>query len=331
MATTTREGRRIELRGTVQGVGVCPWIYRVAHEYGITGRVWNHASGVTVDAFADVGTLDRFIAALRATPPPAAVIAVLESDSLAVEDLNDFVIVRSTSGLERRVSIPPDLATCRTAPPRSSIPPTAAIATRSPTARTAGRASPSSRDVPYDRPATTMAPFVMCPACQREYDDPTDRRFHAQPNACPVCGPQLTSCTRRTATASVADDAIALPPGGAARGLHRRVKGIGGFQLACDATSRDAVPRLRARKHREEKPLAVMVRDLGAARRDRRARRAEAQRLLTSAERPIVLVAAARRRAARADVAPGQPAARRHAAVHAAASPAARRRSACRW
>jgi hydrogenase maturation protein HypF len=287
MATTTREGRRIELRGTVQGVGVRPWIYRVAHEYGVTGRVWNHASGVTIDAFGDVGTLDRFVTALRATPPPAAVIAAFESGSLAVEELNDFVIVHSSHGPERRVSIPPDLATCRDC--------TAEIFDRTnrryrypfTNCTNCGPRFTIATDVPYDRPATTMAPFAMCPACQREYDDPGDRRFHAQPNACPVCGPRLSVLESNGAPLDV-PDVIRFAAAEIAAGRIVALKGIGGFHLACDATSRAAVARLRARKHREEKPLAVMVRDIATAHQIALID-ADGQRLLESVERPIVL------------------------------------------
>src|SRR5262249_3046694 len=137
-------------------------------------------------------------------------------------------------------------------------------------------------DVPYDRAATTMAPFTMCPPCAREYADPSNRRFHAQPNACPRCGPQLRSVPP-------SDDAL----GSAVRALFEgrivAVKGIGGFHLPCDARSSEAVERLRLRKGREERPFAVMVRDLAQARRLAQLGDDEAT-LLRSVERPIVLV-----------------------------------------
>jgi hydrogenase maturation protein HypF len=282
-----------------------PWIYRVAHQFGVTGRVWNQASGVTIDAFADASTLDAFVAALHADLPPAAHIDEFATSVIPSETGNDFVIVHSSRGAGRRVSIPPDLATCADCAAEIVDPTNRRYRYPFTNCTNCGPRFTIATDVPYDRPATTMAPFVMCPACQREYDDPRDRRFHAQPNACPVCGPRL-SAMRPNGAPIDTPDPIRLAADAITLGRIVAVKGIGGFHLACDATSAAAVARLRERKHRDEKPLAVMVRDLAAA--ERLARLSDdARRLLSSIERPIVLVPRRDTAPLAAEVAPRNP------------------------
>ena len=171
------------------------------------------------------------------------------------------------------------------------------------------------RGVPYDRPLTTMAGFAMCPRCQAEYDDPADRRFHAQPNACPACGP-----TVRLGEAT-GDDAMRLAAAALLDGAIVAVKGLGGYHLACRADDEQAVARLRARKHREDRPFALMARDLAAARTLVELGEAEAA-LLAGARAPDRARAAARRRARRGGGRPAQRRARRDAALLAAAPPA---------
>ncbi|HEX2344554.1 MAG TPA: carbamoyltransferase HypF [Vicinamibacterales bacterium] len=288
MAIAHLQGRRIEVRGTVQGVGFRPWVYRVARQAHVTGRVLNHAAGVTIYAFGTPEELEDFCAALRVDPPPAARIQQLEWADIPSEQPAGFTIVASRDGLERVVSIPADLATCPACTGEIFDPSNRRYRYPFTNCTDCGPRFTIALDVPYDRPRTSMASFAMCADCQREYDDPADRRFHAQPNACPTCGPRLT-----------AEDALGVPwPGAdpialAARaiedGLIVALKGLGGFHLACDATSSRAVARLRERKRRDEKPFAVMVRDLAAA--EAIAVLGDAERaLLTSIERPIVLV-----------------------------------------
>ncbi|HEU4383682.1 MAG TPA: carbamoyltransferase HypF [Anaeromyxobacteraceae bacterium] len=282
------EGRRIEIRGTVQGVGMRPFVYRLARALGVRGRVRNDARGVTIEAFAEARALDDFQRRLRDERPPAAAFDEVRADPIAPEPVADFAIVASDSADERRVSIPPDLATC----------PACLAEVREPSDRRhrypftnctdCGPRFTIARDVPYDRAATTMAPFRMCEGCRREYQDPGNRRFHAEPNACPACGPRLSLRSASGEPVPGKD-----PLGAAAAALRQgrvvAVKGLGGFHLACDATSPEAVRRLRERKRREEKPLAVMARDLGEA--ERLAAISEAERdLLASVERPIVLL-----------------------------------------
>ncbi|HEU4731632.1 MAG TPA: carbamoyltransferase HypF [Kofleriaceae bacterium] len=280
-------GLRIEIRGTVQGVGFRPWVYRIARELGVAGRVHNHARGVTIEAFAGDAVLERLVARLREPPPPARVRDLVASP-IPVEPCEEFVIVHSAGEGPRALSIPPDLATC----------PDCEREIRDHRDRRAGYAFTNctacgprftiATGVPYDRPATTMAPFAMCPACRREYEDPSDRRFHAQPNACPVCGPRLALWS--PSGAPIPGDPIEGAAARIARGEIVAIKGLGGFHLACDATSDATLATLRARKHRDEKPFAVMIADLAVAHALAVLSHEEAA-LLASPERPIVLVA----------------------------------------
>jgi hydrogenase maturation protein HypF len=280
-------GLRIEIRGTVQGVGFRPWVYRVAHEIGVAGRVHNHARGVTVEAFGEPQQLDTLVARLREPTPPARVRELVAS-VIPAEPANDFVIVHSVEGGARALSIPPDLATCPDCEREIRDPANRRFHYPFTNCTACGPRFTIATGVPYDRPATTMSPFVMCPACQREYDNPHDRRFHAQPNACPVCGPKLALWDRDGqdlfATAPLYAAATRI-----AAGDIVAIKGLGGFHLACDARRGDTIALLRSRKHRDEKPFAVMVGDLAHARELAVLCDAE-EALLTSTERPIVLV-----------------------------------------
>jgi hydrogenase maturation protein HypF len=287
------EGRRFEIRGTVQGVGMRPFVWRLARACGVGGTVRNHAGGVTVEAYGPRPALDAFEARLRAERPPAARVRELTAEPVPFDASApaELAIVESGGADARRVTIPPDLATC----------PACLAEVRDPADRRhryaftnctdCGPRLTIALDVPYDRAATTMAPFPMCPACAREYADPADRRFHAEPNACPRCGPRL-SLLEPDGRPRASADPVVEAGAALADGRVVAVKGIGGFHLACDATSPAAVRRLRERKRREEKPLAVMARDLAEA--ERLADLSPTERdLLASVERPIVL---ARRR-----------------------------------
>ena len=299
----SRAGRRFRVTGTVQGVGFRPWVYRVARRTGVDGIVSNDSTGVTIEAFGDAACLDAFEASLGAQPPPAARVDRIETVPIPPRPMSGFRIAESAATAERRVSIPPDLATCD-----------ACLAElRDPLDRRHGYAFVNctdcgprftiTRDIPYDRAQTTMAAFAMCEACRAEYVSPESRRFHAEPNACPACGPRLAWRERlepvaapqaggapaREANAPATADPIARAAAALRAGEIVAVKGLGGFHLACDATSPVAVSRLRARKRRDEKPFAVMVCDLDEA--DRLAAVSTAARhLLSSVERPVVLV-----------------------------------------
>jgi hydrogenase maturation protein HypF len=265
-----------------------PFVFRLAVAEGLRGTVRNDAAGVTIEAFGDGEPLARFLARLRAERPPPARYDEVREEPLAGEGPGGFTIVESEGAGARRVSIPPDLATC----------PDCLRELRDPADRrhrypftnctSCGPRFTIARDVPYDRAATTMAPFALCADCLREYRDPSDRRFHAEPNACPRCGPRVW--LESSGGVRLDDeDPIAAAGRALARGKVVAVKGLGGFHLACDAGSPAAVATLRRRKRREEKPLAVMVADLAAARRLAALSPAE-EALLSGVERPIVLV-----------------------------------------
>jgi len=304
-AHTPPSGRRIEIRGIVQGVGFRPWVYRLAGAHGVGGWVRNDAGGVTIEAFGADHDLDAFVEGLRDAPPPAAHISELTCRAIEGRPALAFEIVASAPSAGRRVSIPADLATCPDCLREIRDPADRRFAYPFTNCTNCGPRFTIAIDIPYDRPNTTMAAFTMCPACQAEYASPADRRFHAQPNACPACGPRLW-LAEPDGGEIAATDPIASAAEAISRGLIVAVKGLGGFHLACDAANAQAVARLRMRKRRDEKPFAVMAADPAAAEAiavldD------EERRLLCSVERPIVL---ARRRATApiaANVAPGNP------------------------
>ncbi|HSG40369.1 MAG TPA: carbamoyltransferase HypF, partial [Thermoanaerobaculia bacterium] len=281
-------GRRIEIHGTVQGVGFRPWVYRLAREEGVGGRVRNDAAGVAIEAFGSQGALDSFVERLRTSPPAAAVIREIQCSVIPAEEASELVIVPSAMGEGgRKVSIPPDLATCPECEREIFDPRDRRYRYPFTNCTHCGPRFTIARDVPYDRAATTMAEFKMCPRCRSEYERVEDRRFHAQPNACPVCGPRVWAMSPEGVRFEGEDPFLV-----AARTLRAgrivAVKGIGGFHLACDATSSFAVDRLRERKRRDAKPFAVMVRDLEEAELVAELGKVERE-MLVSMERPIVL------------------------------------------
>ena len=280
-------GRRFEIRGTVQGVGFRPWVYRLAMANHVTGHVRNDASGVTIEVFGSSAAVDRFASRLLHEPPPAADIRATRSSTIAVERVTTFAIVRSDEGAFPALSIPADLATCDEC----------LTDVRGATDRRAGYAFTTctncgprftiAEDIPYDRERTTMRAFPLCEACRAEYERPSDRRFHAEATACPACGPRLVLLST-DGNVVASDDAVGTVVDALGAGAIVAIKGLGGVHLACDATSIDAVARLRARKRRDEKPFAVMVASLADAENIVQLSSAE-RRLLSGPERPIVL------------------------------------------
>jgi hydrogenase maturation protein HypF len=271
----------------------------------VQGRVLNDAAGVVIDAFAPNETLDRFIRRLTESAPPAAAITSLQSREIPLEPVHEFTIVESRPAAERRVSIPADLATCGDCLREMRDPANRRYRYPFTNCTNCGPRFTIALDVPYDRASTSMRAFELCPDCRREYENPEDRRFHAQPNACPACGPTLVAITP-SGESLTGEDPIELAGRLIGAGLTVALKGIGGYHLACDASSELAVLRLRRRKQRDEKPFAVMVRDLDEA--ERLALLGPADRaLLLAPERPIVLVR--RRNEARlaGALAPGNP------------------------
>lgn len=298
-------GRRIHIRGTVQGVGFRPWVYRVAGRLGVVGRVRNEPAGVSIEAFASDAVLDQFIEALRLDTPSSARVEELQIASIPEEDLDAFVIESSGAGGAKALSIPADLATCEDCKAEILDHEDRRFRYAFTNCTTCGPRFTIATGIPYDRAATTMSVFEMCAACQAEYENVEDRRFHAQPNACPECGPRL-SLIRCNGEVLSDRDPLEGAAGLLVRGAVVAVKGLGGFHLACDATDQEAIVRLRERKHRDEKPFAVMVSDVDAARTLAEIE-PEEEMLLTAPERPIVLVRALGKSRLAAAVSPNTP------------------------
>jgi hydrogenase maturation protein HypF len=274
-------GRRIAVTGTVQGVGFRPWVYRLARTLGVAGRVRNDAAGVVIEAFADGAVLDAFVARLGAEAPGR--VREVAWQPLAEVAPGGFAIDASAAAGAVALSIPPDLTTCAACLAEVADPADRHYQYPFTSCTYCGPRFTIALDLPYDRPLTTMAGFPLCPACAGEYHDPDDRRFHAQPIACPVCGPTLA--LEPPGPGAPLADAAALLRGGAIVA----VKGLGGFHLACRADDPVAVATLRARKHRDVKPFAVMVADLAAAQR-LAVLDADDLAVLAGPERPITLV-----------------------------------------
>jgi hydrogenase maturation protein HypF len=293
--------------GVVQGVGFRPFVYRIALEEGVTGFIGNDTDGVTIEVEGPERRVEAFLTRLRADAPPLARIDSIAVRELAVSDGElGFRIVSSEVRGRVSTGIPADAATCGDCLRELLDPADRRYRYPFLNCTNCGPRFTITRRIPYDRPQTSMARFPMCPACQREYDDPTNRRFHAQPNACWVCGPRVWVLQTADTEAVSGEEAVEQTIQMLAGGRIMAIKGIGGFHLSVDATSQDAVMRLRERKRRYGKPLAVMVRDLDAARK-LCALSAEEEELLTSAARPIVLAAKRAGRGIAEGVAPGIP------------------------
>jgi hydrogenase maturation protein HypF len=298
-------GRRIEIRGTVQGVGFRPWVVRLARRHGLTGSVRNDARGVWIEAFGPDTRLEQFILELREDTLPTARIVSLRETTINDRPSPAFVIEESSAEGKKALSIPPDLTTCSDCEREVLDPCDRRYRYAFTNCTSCGPRFTIATGIPYDRVRTTMASFEMCPACQREFDDVDDRRFHAQPNACPECGPSLQLVSLGD-DVMIAREPIDRAASLLAEGAIVAVKGLGGFHLACDATNDLAVAKLRDRKRRDAKPFAVMVRDISAA--EQAADLSDQERqLLTSPERPIVLVRRRRGVSISSEVSPDTP------------------------
>jgi len=281
-----RERWRITLRGTVQGVGFRPFVYQLATRLGVDGWVRNETGGVTVEAEGEGERLSRLLAGLVAEAPPLARVADVAVERLEPVGLTGFAILSSQGGTEVRALVPPDAALCSACRAELFDPIDRRHGYPFINCTHCGPRFTITAALPYDRPQTSMAAFPLCSDCAREYHDPRDRRFHAQPVACPACGPKAWYLRSGEEPRTDWREAAALD---LARGLVVAVRGLGGFHLACDALNPAAVARLRQRKRRPHKPLAVMARDLEAVRRYCVVT-PEEEALLTSPAAPIVLL-----------------------------------------
>ena len=295
----------ITVRGVVQGVGFRPFIYRLAMEEGLAGFIGNDTRGVTIEVEGPADRVEAFRRRLEAEAPPLSRIDSVIAECVPPKEEKNFRIVASAAGGQVSTGIPADAATCSDCLRELLDPNDRRYRYPFLNCTNCGPRFTITRRIPYDRPQTSMANFKMCPACQTEYDDPTNRRFHAQPNACPVCGPRVWLVTP-DGTDIASSDPVTETIERLLAGEIMAIKGIGGFHLAVDATNETAVMRLRERKHRYGKPLAVMVRDLDAAR-GICALTLQEENLLVTVARPIVIARGREESGIAPSVAPGIP------------------------
>jgi len=300
-----RAAVRLSVRGVVQGVGFRPFVYSLAQRHALTGWVRNTSAGVEILAEGAPADVEAFVEALPREAPPRSHIAAFERSGAEPEGATAFRILGSAVDPDAYQLVSPDIATCDDCRAELLDPRDRRYQYPFINCTHCGPRFTIIEDLPYDRERTTMRRFPLCPACRAEYEDSADRRFHAEPNACPVCGPRVRLVRRAEGGAEdgpgggVVELAEGKPddpaaPIGAAAALLRRgeilaVKGLGGFHLACDATDGDVVGRLKERKRRPHKALAVMFADLEQLRAHCRVSCAE-EELLASPEHPIVLL-----------------------------------------
>lgn len=280
---------RLKITGTVQGVGFRPFVYRLATAWHLTGWINNTSEGVLIEVEGSPGRLDKFMEQLQTDKPPISHIDRIERHNIAPNNDDSFKIVFSENGKNKSVVILPDLAVCPDCLREMLDPSDRRYLYPFINCTNCGPRFSIIKSLPYDRVNTTMKTFTMCEKCAAEYSEPSDRRFHAQPNACPDCGPHLELWNGRGQVLEKYNTALLK----AAEALHRgqivAVKGLGGFHLMVDATNDNAVRVLRQRKHREEKPLAVMFPDLNSIKSVCRVADAE-ETILQSIASPIVLL-----------------------------------------
>ncbi len=279
---------RISVRGVVQGVGFRPFVYQLAAKHSLKGWVCNTSGDVKIEVEGERRALDRFLDELVALAPPLARLEDVSVTSHTPQGYSGFEIRHSIAEEGKYQLVSPDIATCQPCLGEVLAPGDRRYRYPFTNCTNCGPRFTIIEDIPYDRPKTTMRSFKMCPQCQSEYDDPMDRRFHAQPNACPRCGPSL-KLVDNAGNPVPCDDALAAAARFLKEGKVLAIKGLGGFLLACDATSDKAVKLLRERKRRLFKPLAIMVATVDDAKKHCLVSEKEGE-LLTSPQCPIVLL-----------------------------------------
>ncbi|MBU1701136.1 MAG: carbamoyltransferase HypF, partial [Candidatus Eisenbacteria bacterium] len=280
--------RRIQCRGTVQGVGFRPAIYRLAVSLELGGWVLNSPQGVIIEIQGSPNVLDRFVKDLPAALPILADLQDIESSIVPTEEWSPFQVRRSEGGDQARGSLPPDSAPCQEC--RQDMEEVSNRRRHYPftTCSNCGPRFSVVHNLPYDRERTSMGCFPMCPDCESEYTNPADRRFHAEPLACPACGPRLWLAARGGEALGEGEEALFKAQRMLSDGGIVAVKGMGGFQLACRADRAASVETLRERKRRFGKPFAVMARDIETARQCAHLHPSD-EKLLQSAAAPILL------------------------------------------
>jgi hydrogenase maturation protein HypF len=304
-----KSGADIHISGIVQGVGFRPFVYNLAVRFQLTGWVRNTSAGVDIEVDGPKEALDAFVKALRDEAPALARIDEFAASFRAPNGFEKFEILHSELIQEAFQPISPDVAICDDCLRELFDPKDRRYRYPFINCTNCGPRFTIIKDIPYDRPKTTMAQFDLCPDCAREYGDPTNRRFHAQPVACPVCGPQTWLERKKPDPVGPAvlrgNDAIAKTRAALRRGEIVAIKGLGGFHLACDAANADSVNELRRRKLRVDKPFALMMSDMETIEKHCYANASE-QELLKSPARPIVLLRRRPQSNIAKEVAPGQ-------------------------
>lgn len=300
------ERRAIAIQGIVQGVGFRPFVFRLATALKLHGFVKNQTGDVMIEVEGDSPSLDRFLNELQNHPPPLAKIETLTWRPCATRGDVTFEIHDSDRQTGGEIFISPDIATCDDCLRELFDPSDRRFGYPFINCTNCGPRLTIVTGAPYDRSRTTMRTFAMCEMCRAEYENPTDRRFHAQPTCCPACGPTMRALDADGRDICIGDEAVEYLVENLRDGKIAAIKGLGGYHLACDAANDFAVAELRRRKHRDEKPFAVMAGDLAAASVfcNMDARESE---LLLSPARPIVLLAASRLSTITPAVAPGNP------------------------
>ena len=280
--------QRIEIKGIVQGVGFRPFVYNLALQYQLNGWVKNTSKGVIIEVEGNLNQVTVFLDQISELAPPLSHIDSIEHQEIEPNGHTGFQIIESESIPGAFVPISPDISICDDC--RRELFDSDNPRFRYPfiNCTNCGPRFSIIQNIPYDRPATSMAPFKMCAFCQNEYDDPTNRRFHAQPVACPDCGPHIWLEVNDHPTVEK-EQALQAARHMLKEGKILAIKGLGGFHLACDASNDKAVKMLRERKKRTDKPFAVMVFDAQTAQHYTHIEPAEME-LLTCKERPIVLL-----------------------------------------
>jgi hydrogenase maturation protein HypF len=259
---------RVFVRGAVQGVGFRPFVYKLAKKSGLGGWVLNSPQGVQIEVEGKQPDLEEFLIRLQKDKPRLAFIQSLEWSYLAPANLGKFEIRKSKAGGEKLTFLLPDIATCDSCLEETMDAKDRRYLYPFTNCTLCGPRFSIIEKLPYDRPNTSMKAFRMCPACAKEYKDPEDRRFHAQPIACHVCGPRLHLLDGKGAPMAGEEEALLMACAVVRGGRILGLKGIGGFLLLADARNEEALTRLRQRKLREEKPLALMYLDLKSVEKD---------------------------------------------------------------
>ncbi len=285
---------QILVRGIVQGVGFRPYVFSLARQRVLRGRVFNNSYGVLIEVEGEEQAIEQFVSDLITYLPPLAVIESVERrDDLIPANFGDFQIIESEVSAEKFVPIPADIATCDDCLRELFDPRDRRFRYPFINCTNCGPRFTIIQDIPYDRARTTMREFVMCGECRSEYENPHDRRFHAEPIACSACGPQLRLTDAQGRDVMPLSDSIDGVLSNTrcllSQGRIIAIKGLGGYHLACDALDTEAVERLRRKKYREDKPFALMCGSIDLIREYCEITQEEKE-LLLSAHRPIVLL-----------------------------------------